>query len=107
MEDDRGARSGNSGDARSGAQSVVLDSGHGDGIQRAVRGGKIAAAKLGTGNRPDDAGGALRLANVARTEWRAWRARKSGIAFAEKALSRVARRSRGDAPVAVALLVDL
>src|SRR6202050_5375271 len=87
MEDDRGARCGNSGDARSGAQSVVLGSGDGDGVQSAVRSGKIAAAKLGAGNRADDAGGALRLANVARTERGAWRARKSGVAFAEKALS--------------------
>src|ERR1700683_5699746 len=94
MEDDRGARCGNSGDARSGGKSVVLGSGDGDGGQRAVRSGKIAAAKLGAGNRADDAGGALRLANVARTERGAWRARKSGVAFAEKALSIIARRSR-------------
>src|ERR1700685_940233 len=94
MEDDRGARCGNSDDARSGAQSMVLDSGYGDGVQRAVRSGKVAAAKLGFGNRADDAGGALRLANVARTERGAWGARKSGVAFAEKALSKIARRSR-------------
>src|ERR1700677_2297502 len=107
MEDDRGARSRNSGDARSGAKSVVLDSGDGDGVQRAVRRRKIADAKMGTGYRPDDAGDALRLANVARTEWRAWRARKSGLAVAEKAPSVIARRSPGAGPVAVALLVDL